>query len=175
MSQPTCAHCGGLHYGSAPGYCPYICETCHCDIRPDAMPRCACPPKEQAPGFFEKRRELKEALAAEAGNYRLVGKNSGVGMIADERLRQIKVEGWTPEHDDEHSSCQMADAAKGYLLCAVLLQRGTPMSDRRIGLAPGWPWDVESWKPSPDPIRNLVKAGALIAAEIDRLQRKKEK
>jgi hypothetical protein len=35
-----------------------------------------------------------------------------------------------------------------------------------------WPWDAEWWKPSPDSVRNLVKAGALIAAEIDRLQRK---
>jgi hypothetical protein len=33
-----------------------------------------------------------------------------------------------------------------------------------------WPWNDDDWKPSPDPIRNLVKAGALIAAEIDRLQ-----
>jgi hypothetical protein len=37
-----------------------------------------------------------------------------------------------------------------------------------------WPWDQEWWKPSDDPIRNLAKAGALIAAEIDRLQRKAE-
>jgi len=36
-----------------------------------------------------------------------------------------------------------------------------------------WPWEREAWKPSEDPIRNLVKAGALIAAEIDRLQRLK--
>jgi hypothetical protein len=35
----------------------------------------------------------------------------------------------------------------------------------------GWPWDEKWWKPSTNPIRNLVKAGALIAAEIDRLQR----
>jgi hypothetical protein len=32
-----------------------------------------------------------------------------------------------------------------------------------------WPWEPEGWKPSDDPIRNLVKAGSLIAAEIDRL------
>jgi hypothetical protein len=38
-----------------------------------------------------------------------------------------------------------------------------------------WPWDWRFWKPSVDPIRDLVKAGALIAAEIDRLQRKKNK
>jgi len=35
-----------------------------------------------------------------------------------------------------------------------------------------WPWEASWWKPSDDPIRNLAKAGALIAAEIDRLQRK---
>lgn len=34
-----------------------------------------------------------------------------------------------------------------------------------------WPFDASWWKPSNDPIRNLIKAGALIAAEIDRLQR----
>lgn len=34
-----------------------------------------------------------------------------------------------------------------------------------------WPWEIESWQPSADPIRNLEKAGALIAAEIDRLLR----
>lgn len=34
-----------------------------------------------------------------------------------------------------------------------------------------WPWAVRWWKPK-DPIRDLVRAGALIAAEIDRLQRK---
>jgi len=34
-----------------------------------------------------------------------------------------------------------------------------------------WPWGSEWWKPSKDPIRDLVKAGALIAAEIDRLQK----
>jgi hypothetical protein len=37
-----------------------------------------------------------------------------------------------------------------------------------------WPWSKKWWKPSSDPIRNLVKAGALIAAEIDRLQRAKK-
>ncbi len=40
-----------------------------------------------------------------------------------------------------------------------------------------WPedWEAEAWKPSADPVRNLVKAGALIAAEIDRLQRASER
>lgn len=38
----------------------------------------------------------------------------------------------------------------------------------------GWPWRDEDWKPSNDRVANLVKAGALIAAEIDRLQRSAE-
>lgn len=38
-----------------------------------------------------------------------------------------------------------------------------------------WPWPISTFKPSADPIRNLEKAGALLAAEIDRLQRAKEK
>lgn len=33
-----------------------------------------------------------------------------------------------------------------------------------------WPWDEMLWKPTPDDrIRELAKAGALIATEIDRL------
>jgi hypothetical protein len=36
-----------------------------------------------------------------------------------------------------------------------------------------WPWSFEWWKPK-DRIRNLVRAGALIAAEIDRLQAMQE-
>ena len=36
-----------------------------------------------------------------------------------------------------------------------------------------WPWALGWWKPGTDPIRNLEKAGALIAAEIDRLLRKR--
>jgi hypothetical protein len=39
-----------------------------------------------------------------------------------------------------------------------------------------WPWDREWWKPTPNNrIRELAKAGALIAAEIDRLQRLEER
>ena len=37
---------------------------------------------------------------------------------------------------------------------------------------PTWPWEPASFKPQDGQIRNLVKSGALIAAEIERLQRK---
>jgi hypothetical protein len=88
---------------------------------------------------------------------------TGIELIAEERQRQITVEGWTPEHDDTLVKGQLAHAATAY---ANVSQRGLVI-DWRL-----WPWEYDLWKPSKDSIRNLVKAGALIAAEIDRLQRK---
>lgn len=35
-----------------------------------------------------------------------------------------------------------------------------------------WPWEPEAWNPSEDRVRNLVKAAALIVAEISRLRRR---
>lgn len=90
--------------------------------------------------------------------------HDGAALIAAERLRQIEQEGYTAEHDDGHPD-EMAMAAIGYIEASTLTDAAyLPRPNH-------WPWDPESWKPSPDPIRNLVKAGALIAAEIDRLQR----
>lgn len=96
-------------------------------------------------------------LAAHAGSH-------GVEMISRERARQIGVEGWTPEHDDEHDKGELAAAAVGYIGHAIYRR------DVRETPSPWWPHDWE-WKPSDDPVRNLVKAGALIAAEIDRIER----
>lgn len=97
---------------------------------------------------------------------------SGIELIAAERQRQIAVEGWTPEHDDEHGMGEMAAAAVCYA------QLGIDEEIRAVGpvgdfFIEWWPWANEWWKPSEDPIRNLVKAGALIAAEIDRHARTK--
>lgn len=90
----------------------------------------------------------------------------GAELITAERRRQVDAEGWTPEHDDEHDEFEMMRAA-----CCYAAEAGFPR--RPLGVIhPNWPWATKWWKPSEDPIRNLVKAGALIAAEIDRLQRK---
>lgn len=84
----------------------------------------------------------------------------GIVLIARERQRQIDEEGYTAKHDDQHTDSELVEAALCYLLAE---QRGR---------LPVWPWGLSDYKPSvSDPIRNLVKAGALIAAEIDRLQR----
>ena len=92
----------------------------------------------------------------------------GVELIAAERQRQITSEGWDAAHDDEHNAGELANAARSYTHIAALQVCGFTSS---CNPPLPWPFDDEDWKPSPDPIRNLVKAGALIAAEIDRLRR----
>ena len=107
------------------------------------------------------------------------GEVSGIERIAAERQRQIELEGWTPEHDDQHDSGELAQAACVYATdpatrAAIML---TPDGEANVNI-PGsgyeprhWPWDGW-WKPEPnDRIKELAKAGALIAAEIDRLER----
>lgn len=86
--------------------------------------------------------------------------------VLAERQRQIEKEGWTPEHDDEHSNGELADAAACYA--------GT-LSSRWVTPPTGWPWGEKWWKPSTDRRRMLIKAGALILAEIERLNRKEDR
>ena len=99
---------------------------------------------------------------------------TGVELITDERARQIAVEGWTPEHDDKNDAGEMCGAATAYILTGHGLGTKCRTFDQAVRECFGsWPktWLIKWCKPSEDPIRNLVKAGALIAAEIDRLQR----
>ena len=93
---------------------------------------------------------------------------NGVELIAQERQRQVDTEGWSAEHDDAHKIGEMALAARCYAQTSYSQVCGWSAG----GPERTWPWNKQSWKPADDPIRNLVKAGALIAAEIDRLQRK---
>jgi len=90
----------------------------------------------------------------------------GVELIATERQRQMTKEGWTHGHDDaEHYNSELLQASKAYIISA---EHGrVPVADDT------WPWD-DGFKPT-TPIRDLVKSGALIAAEIDRRLRSGEK
>ena len=101
---------------------------------------------------------------------------TGIELITEERQRQISKEGWSAAHDDSHKSGQLARAAIEYVM--VTLFNGWAVSvvdaEGKIKSIHLWPWQKLWWKPSNDNVRNLVKAGALIAAEIDRIQRKRE-
>lgn len=93
---------------------------------------------------------------------------TAIELIQAERTRQIEKLGWTSEHDDQHTNFQLSAAGS----CYANPYNGGPYSNPNYGYPPqDWPWDASWWSPSEEPIRNLVKAGALIVAEIERLQR----
>lgn len=105
----------------------------------------------------ELTKQRDELLAALDSN-----QSRGVRDVIVERRRQINIEGWSSHHDDQHSYGEMALAAGCYAMFGLCFNAGDPPKY--------WPWDKKWWKPS-DKRRNLVKAAALIIAEIERIDR----
>jgi hypothetical protein len=93
-----------------------------------------------------------------------------IADIAAERARQKAVEGWTPEHDDEHDAGVLAAAASAYAVNAADQLHPYSQGDGGNKQPIMWPFDAEWWKPK-NPRRDLVRAAALIVAEIDRIDR----
>jgi len=83
--------------------------------------------------------------------------------VVAEREAQIGREGFSYTHDNEHNNSEMAIAAACYA------DPGRKMSDHYPCPA-AWPWEPRWWKPK-DRRRDLVRAAALIIAEIERLDR----
>ena len=113
---------------------------------------------------------------------------NGIDLIATERQRQIDDEGYSAEHDDEHAGGELALAAIAYAAPVKVFTREERANS--VWFYDPIPWNgdkrfdckVAQESPSnviPDPLHYtptervdlLVKAGALIAAEIDRLLR----
>lgn len=88
--------------------------------------------------------------------------------VQAERRRQITVEGFDTSKDDA-SGGQIAQAAGCYALHAGGIGTDWPGGIRN-GSALFWPWNEEWWKPK-SARENLVRAGALVLAEIERLDR----
>jgi hypothetical protein len=80
--------------------------------------------------------------------------------VIAERRRQREVEGFDVAHDDAHRHFELSLAAAAY--CFHVCHEGAPSAF--------WPWHPSWWKPT-TPRRDLVKAAALIFAEIERLDR----
>ena len=95
--------------------------------------------------------------------------NHGIDLIAAERIRQMHVEGWTPEHDAKHDRGELAKAAACYAVYGTDAEVIEQEED-------AWPWS-EHWdkRRKHEDIRRLSIAGALIAAEIDRILRAENK
>lgn len=96
---------------------------------------------------------------------------TGAELIAKERVRQIEEEGWTKEHDSSHHEGDLVMAAVCYASPDTELYY---IEGDGTEVPVGWPWDVAWWKPSGDRVKDLTKAGALIAAEIDKINNSKK-
>lgn len=104
--------------------------------------------------------------------------SQGLADIAQERRRQVEKEGWNSAHDDNHVDRELVAAAACYAFpMQYAVFNGAvdvePLDGDQMPL--GWPeaWDVDWYKPT-NRRRDLVKAGALIVAELDRLDREEE-
>lgn len=80
-----------------------------------------------------------------------------VKLMVEERERQFS-KGYSRDRDEQYDSGELLHAALAYIC------------------TPGdvlWPFATDRYHPSSDPISNIVTAGALLAAEGDRLQRRR--
>lgn len=119
--------------------------------------------------------EIRVESAASTGASTPQWNSQAVLDVAVERWRQMSDEGWTPKHDDEHDDGSLAAAAGCYArLAAEAVKCQFPAawveSHGWMETQPDWPWEGG---PKPAPIRRmLIKAAALILAEIERIDRK---
>lgn len=112
-----------------------------------------------------KRRATDKHVRKAVGSQPAAALTSAVRDVLAERQRQIEAEGWSLPHDDAHAQGELAAAAGSYALHAF---EGPAL---KSDFAPAWwPWSKNWWKPGPAR-RMLVKAGALILAEIERVDR----
>ena len=89
---------------------------------------------------------------------------TGAELIAEERKRQIEIEGFTAESDLRYKNGELFYAGCCYHSAAKLRESGcdpgTPPTN--------WPFSTEYWKPSPDNrVKEIIKSGALLQAHVD--------
>ncbi|MDF2381340.1 hypothetical protein JMG10_07680 [Nostoc ellipsosporum NOK] len=105
---------------------------------------------------------------------------TAIQKIAEERQRQIDKKGYCQTHDQDHDKAELASAAAAYTTSYVVNTQAKASEDKitrrrlavmntSIGLI--WPFHGGEFKPNyENPIRDLIKAGALIVAEIERIE-----
>jgi hypothetical protein len=108
---------------------------------------------------------------------------TGIELIAKERERQVSEEGYDAKHDDNHEDGELATAAAIYASPSLLYEKTETAQGVHFDVVDdmGWNLDLPYHGNMRQPnyqvartkrIRQLVMAAALIAAEIDRLQRR---
>ncbi|AUB46688.1 TPA: ead/Ea22-like family protein [Klebsiella pneumoniae] len=110
---------------------------------------------------LEREREKTRRVMSRIAGLESRTVTAAAADVLAERQRQVTAEGWTAERDDGYQNSELADAAACYAIHAHNQGFSTPAH---------WPWSQDWWKQT-SPRRDLVKAGALILAEIERLDR----
>ena len=87
--------------------------------------------------------------------------NSAARDVIAERQRQVSDEGYSLYYDDRYVNGELAEAAATYASLAGQLR----------SMSTAWPRVIGEFKPSADRRRDLVKAAALLLAEIERVDR----
>ncbi|KKM88899.1 hypothetical protein LCGC14_1254060 [marine sediment metagenome] len=115
---------------------------------------------------------------------------TGVHLIAKERYRQVNEEGYSDDYDAHHTEGQLAMAATCYAAPRPLYIVEGHVPDGPVSVTDPWPAGLEDkrrrWLDGKwllqekflgkeERLRHLAIAGALIAAEIDRLQARRER
>jgi hypothetical protein len=120
------------------------------------------------------KRDISEidALIAKCSTaHQLQQSSKALQAVSAERRRQIEAEGYDPRHDDEHVCGEIAAYAAFYAMPPAA--RDWPATETGYGATWGEAIVPEGWAPpkTGDRHRELVKAAALIIAEIERLDR----
>lgn len=131
------------------------------DIYFQLVEECEIPAGGSLVEYVDDMREKLEAAEKRIAELEVLAFNPALLDVISERQRQRAVEGWTSEHDDAYQNSELADAAACYAINAHNQGLSTPAH---------CPWAPDWWKQS-GPRRDLVKAGALILAEIERIDR----
>ncbi|MGP5106041.1 hypothetical protein [Pseudomonas helleri] len=126
-------------------------------------------PVMEAEPYFSVRAEHVEALGkytateSELSRWLLYGTSCTAAVdVLKERVRQVEGEGYSVESDDAYTDYQLPRAA----ICYAIKASGLP--PHRATLY--WPFPAPAFKPT-ERRANLVKAAALLLAEIERLDR----
>lgn len=93
-----------------------------------------------------------------------------IGDVIIERQRQQWGEKFSTEHDDAHDAGELAAAGAAYALNAADQLHPYTQGDGGNEVPFCWMWDKKWWKPK-NPRSDLVRAAALLIAEIERLDR----
>lgn len=90
--------------------------------------------------------------------------------VTAERRRQIELEGYGNRHDDAHTDFEITKAAVAYAQRAAMSDDVRAFKEKRDHVPGLWPWARAWWKPK-NRRADLVRAAALLIAEIERLDR----